>query len=58
LLGAAKRFEHWSGYPRLRELFEQMARAAADLNPGKDRDKLIKMLSNAGFVAHEPTGTR
>jgi len=58
LLGAAKRFEHWSGYPRLRELFEQMARAAADLNPGKDRDKLIKMLSNAGFVAHEATGTR
>jgi hypothetical protein len=58
LLGAAKRFEQWSGYPRLREQFEQMARAAADLNPGKDRDKLIKMLAKAGFSAREASGAR
>ena len=35
-----------------------MARAAADLNPGKDRDKLIKMLAKAGFSAREASGAR
>ena len=54
LLGAAERFKGWEGDARLQAGFRQMAADAMMLNPDKHRDRLLRVLSDAGY---EPSNT-
>lgn len=53
LLAAVDRFKGWSGYSSMQQLLRQMADDAGMLNAGGDRDKLLKLLSKAGYNAAE-----
>lgn len=54
LLAATERFKGWEGYARLQACFRQVATDAIMLNPDKHRDKLLRVLSDAGY---EPSNT-
>ncbi len=50
LLAATKRFESWSGYPRLQAEFQEMANATSQLKEDKHLPKFLKMLAEAGYM--------
>ncbi|HEX2837779.1 MAG TPA: hypothetical protein VHN77_06590 [Phycisphaerales bacterium] len=49
LLAATERFKGWEGYPRLQAELRQMAKDAAMLKPDKGREKLLRVLADAGY---------
>lgn len=57
LLAATERFKGWEGYPRLQAVLRQAATDAAMLNPDKGREKLLRVLADAGYEpSHAATG--